>query len=246
MKQVLIVGGASGIGLSLSLFLTQQEEVERVYVLDKKPFDEQYKHDKIVADIFDVTSEDYGVLDKYDDVDALYITAGYGHLGMVEDFDDKYIRSIFAVNAEGPIRILRHFYPRMLEAKPFYCAVMVSIAAHLSSPLFAYYSATKAAVRMFIEAANVELEVQGSENRIMEVSPGSLKGTSFNGGQSDPAQTTALAREIVERSEARQQLFIPQYDEVFKGVLQRYQDNPHKYGIDSYWYKKNGRQHVKR
>ena len=171
-------------------------------------------------------------------------TAGYGHLGMVEDFDDKYIRSIFAVNAEGPIRILRHFYPRMLEPKPFYSAVMVSIAAHLSSPLFAYYSATKAAVRMFIEAANVELEVQGSENRIMEVSPGSLKGTSFNGGQSDPAQTTALAREIVERSMQRQQLFIPQYDEVFKGVLQRYQDNPHQYGISSYWYKKNGRKHT--
>lgn len=244
MKRVLIVGGSSGIGLSLTLYLAQQEDVEQVYVLDKKPFDEQYKQAKIAAELFDVTCEDYSVLDNYD-VDALYITVGYGHLGMVEDFDDKYIRSIFAVNAEGPIRILRHFYPRMLEAKPFYCAVMVSIAAHLSSPLFAYYSAAKAAVRMFIEAANVELEVQGSENRIMEVSPGSLKGTSFNGGQSDPAQTTALASEIVERSVARQQLFIPQYEEVFKGVLQRYQDNPHKYGIDSYWYKKNGRKHVK-
>ena len=176
MKRVLVIGGASGIGLSLSLYLANQDEVEHVYVLDKKPFDEQYKQDKISAEVFDVTSEDYSLLDNYADVDALYITAGYGHLGMVEDFDDKYIRSIFAVNAEGPIRILRHFYPRMLEQKPFYCAVMVSIAAHLSSPLFAYYSATKAAVRMFIEAANVELEVQGSENRIMEVSPGSLKG----------------------------------------------------------------------
>jgi NAD(P)-dependent dehydrogenase (short-subunit alcohol dehydrogenase family) len=246
MKRVLVIGGASGIGLSLSLYLANQDEIEHVYVLDKKPFDEQYKLDKISAEVFDVTSEDYSLLDNYADVDALYITAGYGHLGMVEDFDDKYIRSIFAVNAEGPIRILRHFYPRMLEPKQFYCAVMVSIAAHLSSPLFAYYSATKAAVRMFIEAANVELEVQGSENRIMEVSPGSLKGTSFNGGQSDPAQNTALAGEIVDRSVQRQQLFIPQYDEVFKGVLQRYQDNPHQYGISSYWYKKNGRQHVKK
>ena len=192
MKRVLVIGGASGIGLSLSLYLANQDEVEHVYVLDKKPFDEQYKLDKISAEVFDVTSEDYSLLDNYADVDALYITAGYGHLGMVEDFDDKYIRSIFAVNAEGPIRILRHFYPRMLETKPFYCAVMVSIAAHLSSPLFAYYSATKAAVRMFIEAANVELEVQGSENRIMEVSPGSLKGTSFNGGQPWPERLSIV------------------------------------------------------
>lgn len=243
MKRVLIVGGASGIGLSMTLYLAGRKEIEQIYVLDKKPFEEQYKQAKIAAEVFDVTTEDYSVLGKYADVDALYITAGYGHLGMVEDFDDKYIRSIFAVNAEGPIRILRHFYPRMLASEPFHCAVMVSIAAHLSSPLFAYYSATKAAVRMFIEAANVELEVQGSENRIMEVSPGSLKGTSFNGGPSDPALNSALAQEIIDRSVQRQQLFIPQYDEVFKGVLQRYQDDPHQYGISSYWYKKNGRKH---
>ena len=43
MKRVLVIGGASGIGLSLSLYLANQDEVEHVYVLDKKPFDEQYK-----------------------------------------------------------------------------------------------------------------------------------------------------------------------------------------------------------
>ena len=76
MKRVLIIGGASGIGLSLSLYLANQDEVERVFVLDKKPFDAQYQHDKISAEVFDVTSEDYSVLDNYADVDALYITAG--------------------------------------------------------------------------------------------------------------------------------------------------------------------------
>ena len=70
MKRVLVIGGASGIGLSLSLYLANQDEVEHVYVLDKKPFDEQYKQDKISAEVFDVTSEDYSLLDNYADLDC--------------------------------------------------------------------------------------------------------------------------------------------------------------------------------
>ena len=78
----------------------------------------------------------------------------------------------------------------------FYCAVMVSIAGRLSSPLFSVYSATKAALSKFIEAINVELDVQGSKNRILEVSPGSLKGTGFTGGISQPEMTSELASNL--------------------------------------------------
>lgn len=245
MKEVLIVGGASGIGLSLALLLSEREDVKRVVVLDKQPFAEAYRTPKIESEIFDVADEDYSLLSRYTDCDALYITAGYGRLGMVQDFDDAYVRSILLVNAAGPIRLLRYFYDRLLGQKPFYCAVMCSIAAHVSSPMFAYYSATKGAIRMFVEAANVELEVQGSQNRILEVSPGSIKGTSFEGGVSDPLQTRELAAQIIEHSEQRERRFIPQYEEVFKGVVQRYQEDAQRFGIDSYWYKKNGRQHKK-
>ena len=116
---------------------------------------------------------------------------------------------------------------------------MVSIAAHLVSPMFSVYSAAKAALSKFVEAVNVELDVQGSKNRILEVSPGSLKGTSFTGSTSQPELTASLAKEIIVRSKKKEELFIPQYDEVFKGVLERYHSDPHKYGIESYWYKKN-------
>ena len=114
---------------------------------------------------------------------------------------------------------------------------MVSIAGRLSSPMFSVYSATKAALSKCIEAINIELEVQNSNNRILEVSPGALKGTSFTGGKSDPNQTLSLADEIIMRAEQKETLFIPQYDEVFKQVIDRYQTDAHKYGIESYWYK---------
>lgn len=243
MKRPLVVGGASGIGLSLVMALCQRSDVERVYVVDRQIYPAEYASLKIQGKICDLSKGDLTFLAELSDADALFITAGFGHLGLAQDFDDAYIERIMAVNATAPIRIIRHFYDRLLGPEPFPCAVMVSIAGRLSSPLFAYYSASKAALRMFAEAANVELEVQGSANRILEVSPGSLRGTSFNGGASDPSVTAALASEVITRAEAHETLFIPQYDEVFRGVLERYHADAHKYGVESYWYKKNGRQH---
>ena len=235
--KVLVVGGSSGIGLSIVLNLMKRDDCERVYVLDKNPFPDKYRTDGIVPYICDLSKGDYSSLKQVDDIQALYITAGFGHLKHFQDLSEEYIRNSFSVNAVAPIQIIHHFYDRILSDKEFTCAVMVSIAGRLSSPLFSVYSATKAALSKFIEAVNVELDMQGSRNRILEVSPGSMKGTGFNGGVSCPEMTEDLAEEIIRRSRRHEELFIPQYNEVFKGVLERYAGDAHKFGVDSYWYK---------
>ena len=237
--RALVVGGSSGIGLSIVLNLAGRKACDRVYVLDKAAFPEAYKSDKIVATVCDLSLGDYSCLEGIDDIDALYITAGFGHLKFFQELSESYIQNSFSVNAVAPIQIIRHYYGRLLSEQDFTCAVMVSIAGRLSSPLFSVYSATKAALSKFIEAVNVELDVQGSKNRILEVSPGSLKGTGFTGGPSQPEMTAALAEEIIRRAENHEELFIPQYEEVFKGVIARYEADAHKYGVESYWYKKD-------
>ena len=236
--RALVVGGSSGIGLSIVLSLVGREACDRVYVLDKAAFPEAYKSDRIVPTVCDLSLGDYSCLEAIDDIDTLYITAGFGHLKYFQELSEGYIQSSFSVNAVAPIQIIRHYYDRLLSEKDFTCGVMVSIAGRLSSPLFSVYSATKAALSKFIEAVNVELDVQGSKNRILEVSPGSLKGTGFTGGPSQPEMTAALADEIIRRAENHEELFIPQYEEVFKGVIARYEADAHKYGVESYWYKK--------
>ena len=236
--RALVVGGSSGIGLSIVLNLVGRGACDRVYVLDKAAFPDAYKSDKIVPSICDLSMGDYSCLEGIDDIDALYITAGFGHLKFFQELSDGYIQSSFAVNAIAPIQIIRHYYDRMLSDKGFTCGVMVSIAGRLSSPLFSVYSATKAALSKFIEAVNVELDVQGSKNRILEVSPGSMKGTGFTGGVSNPSMTAELAAEIIRRAEAHEELYIPQYEEVFKGVIERYEADAHRYGVESFWYKK--------
>ena len=237
MKRVLVVGGANGIGLSIAKVLTSREETERVYIIDKAPLSEDYKEDKIYSYLFDLTSQDYSIFDQFTDIDGLMITAGFGRLALFEDIPEDMITSYFNVNTIAVIRVIKHFYNKLLSKDDFYCGVMVSIAGFMSSPFFSLYGATKAALKIFIESVNVELLKANSSNRILNISPGAIKGTSFNQEKTELSLTLPLAKEIVRHMEEKEDLFIPQYEEIFKGVLERYNADFRKEGIHSYDYK---------
>lgn len=239
MKNVLIVGGANGIGLSIAKVLSARPETERIYIIDKAPLSDEYKEEKIESYQFDLTNDDYSILDQFADIDGLMITAGFGKLALFEDIDEKMIPLYFEVNTIAAIRVIRHFYHKLLSKEDFYCGVMVSIAGFMSSPFFSLYGATKAALKIFIESVNVELEKANSPNKILNVSPGSIKGTSFNQGETDLTITEPLAKEIISHLEKKSDLFIPDYDKVYKYVLERYHNDYRAEGRHSYDYKLN-------
>ena len=237
MKRILVVGGANGIGLAIATELAQRPETEKVYVVDKAPLQEEHRIENIESWQFDLTAADYSFFDRFDDIDALMLTAGFGKLALFRDMPEQHIIDSFQVNTIAAIRIVKHFYSKLEGSEDFYCGVMVSIAGFMSSPFFAVYGATKAALKIFIESVNVELEKTGSSNRILNVSPGSIKGTSFNQGKTDLALTHDLACEIISHLERKDDLFIPKYEEVFRHVLQRYHDDFREEGLHSYEYK---------
>jgi short-subunit dehydrogenase len=239
MKRFLVVGGANGIGLSITKVLTGRDEVERVYVVDKAPLAEKYQEPKIESYQFDLTNEDYSIFNQFKDIDGLMITAGFGKLALFKNIDESMIPLYFNVNTTAVIRVIKHFYDKLLSKEDFLCGVMVSIAGFMSSPFFSLYGASKAALKIFIESVNVELEKAGTTNRILNVSPGSIKGTSFNQGETDLSQTHSLACQIVEQLENKNDLFIPQYEEVFREVLERYHRDFREEGRHSYDYKLN-------
>ena len=240
MKKALVIGGSNGIGLAIALQLAERGAAQ-VIIIDKDestvplPANVSFVRHNLLDD-------DLAFLPDPADVDALVFTAGFGRVAPFESILQAEISNQFQVNAVSPVKVLRHFFPRMRQPQPFHCAVMGSIAGWVSSPLFALYSATKAALCKAIEALNVELEMCGTPNRILNVSPGSIKGTRFNGGDNDLSLTSALAAEIVERMLTGETLFIPDYEEVYKGVIDRYRADAHQFGVDSYRYKmKSGR-----
>lgn len=237
MRKALVVGGARGIGLGIATELAARNDVEVVSIIDKAPVEKEFMNAKFDVYQFDLTSQDYSIFDRFKDVDTLMITAGFGRLALLRDTDEQMIPLSFNVNTIPVMRIIKRFYDKLEAADDFYCGVMVSIAGFMSSPFFSVYAATKAALKVFIESVNVELLKNGSTNRILNVSPGSLKGTSFNNGRTDLAVLAPMAQAIICEMEKKNDLFIPQYDEIFKEVLERYHADFRKEGAHSYDYK---------
>ena len=237
MRRILVVGGANGIGLAIATELAQRPETEKVYVVDKAPLAAEHQRENMESWQFDLTADDYSFFDRFDDIDAMMLTAGFGKLALFRDVPEQHIIDSFQVNTISTMRLIKRFYPKLEGSEDFFCGVMVSIAGFMSSPFFAVYGATKAALKIFIESVNVELEKAGAANRILNVSPGSIKGTSFNQGKTDLTLTHNLACDIISHLERKDDLFIPKYEEVFQHVLQRYHDDFREEGRHSYEYK---------
>lgn len=237
MRKALVVGGANGIGLSIATELAKREDIEIVYIVDKAVVAEEFMNPKFDAYLFDLTQQDYGIFDRFNDIDTLMITAGFGRLALFKDVDEQMIPLSFNVNTIPVMRIIKHFYNKLESKEDFFCGVMVSIAGFMSSPFFSIYAATKAALKIFIESVNVELIKGGSTNQILNVSPGLLKGTSFTNGKTDLSVTAPMAQAIIAEIEKKNDLYIPQYDDIFKHVLARYHEDFRKEGIHSYEYK---------
>lgn len=240
MKKAVVVGGSNGIGLTLAMKLIEAKYY--VVILDRVAPDNGLLSDcdKFSYEYCDLLDYDEMLINRLsqdEEIETLFITAGFGRVADFEYLHTAEIQNMIQVNTVSAIKIIRSFYDRIKSENDFYCGVMGSIAGLISSPMFSVYAASKAAICRFVESVNVELEVSGTSNRILNVSPGSIKGTKFNGGSNDVESTSTLATEILKQLFSKKELFIPQYDEIYKGVIDRYNADPHEYGVHSYNYK---------
>lgn len=244
MKKGIIIGGSNGIGLALVNNLLKQDYF--VYIFDKeKPSSENLINDNyeyIKCNLLDFDDELFANYSNNMDINLLIITAGFGRVMKFKYLHQSEIQNIMQVNCISIMKIIHHFYHRINNTNTFYCGIMGSIAGLISSPLFSVYSASKGALHRFIESLNIELEMNNINNRITNISPGSIKGTRFNGGQNNLEETQILAQEIIDNIFLRNTLFIPQYANIYQNVIQNYLTDSHKFGLESYKYKeKSGR-----
>lgn len=244
MKKAIVVGGSNGIGLAIARDLISRGyhliildvSIPAQGILSDKDYQYHY------CDLADFNELLFEELKEDPDIDILMITAGLGRVTRFQYLHMGEIDKLMVINAVSIIKVIRIFYDRILSSTTFYCGVMGSIAGLVSSPLFAVYAASKAALFRFIESINIELDKSNTANRILIVAPGVIKGTKFNGGENNLSQTTELAHQIVEKLFLFSTVFIPQYDEIYKQVINQYISNPYAYGVHSYEYKtKSGR-----
>ena len=239
-KKAVVIGGSSGIGLAIGRAL-----IERGYYIEicdiSDPEEDVLDPDAYTyykCDLRHLDEDLFYTLSSDREVELLMVTAGIGRVADFQFHHTAEIEKIFTVDTVSVIRILRIFYDRILKDEIFYTGVMGSIAGWMSSPSAAVYAAAKAGLVRFMESVNIELEVYGSRNRILDVSPASFKGTRFYGGKNDLTLTGPLSEQILQHLFSRDTRFIPRYEETFKAVLGRYSADPHEYGLYSCRYKK--------
>ncbi len=240
MKKALVVGGSNGIGLAVAKQLINSGYYVLIYdkaAPDAKAALKEGSWEYVKCNLLMQGDGMFSELASDEDLEAVMLTAGYGRVCDFEYIHPAEIQNMLQVNTVSTLKIIRDFYGRIKDRKPFYMGVMGSIAGLVSTPAFSAYAASKAAICRFVESVNIELEASGCENRILCVAPGSVKGTKFHGGDNDLSVIAALASSIVTRLLSHETLYIPEYEEIYSSVIQRYTDDPHKFGLDSYRYK---------
>jgi len=231
--KALIVGGSKGIGLAFADKLYKKGY--EILIVDKdKPTDVIFPH---IFQQMNLVNCDFDLLNSFLDIDVLIITAGFGRVDFFDNEYDTEIKNMTLVNSLAYSRILSKFSKRIYSNSPFYCLVMGSIAGLIASPLFSVYGATKAYVNALVENINIELNFLNYSNRILCVNPGSLKGTSFNGGKTDTCLLDSLVVDCLDQMYKSKTNYIPEYKETYKNILDKYHNNPVKFGMDSINYK---------
>ena len=64
--------------------------------------------------------------DRFTDINALMITAGFGKLALFKDVPEQHIIDSFNVNTIPVLRLIKRFYNRLEDKEnDFYCGVMI-------------------------------------------------------------------------------------------------------------------------
>lgn len=106
-------------------------------------------------------------------LDLVIANAGIGKTGRVADLQWEDIRQILLVNSIGAVALVRAALPGMLRRRSGYIAGISSLASYRGFPTSAAYSASKAALSVFLESLRAELRPQGIS--VTDIHPGYVR-----------------------------------------------------------------------
>jgi short-subunit dehydrogenase len=179
-KVVIITGASSGIGKACAYeFASQGAKI----VLAARSMDKLVELEKdlvnnghnVLSVSTDVSKEDdckkmiKATIDHFGRIDVLVNNAGISMRAMFEDLDLDVMRRLMDVNFWGTVQCTKFALPYLLESKGSVVGV-ISIAGYLGLPARTGYSASKFAVRGFLDTLRVENLKRGLN--VLVVAPG--------------------------------------------------------------------------
>lgn len=202
MKNILVVGGSSGIGAAAVQLLKQQGFHVQIGDIRKPGSDTDF----VTLDISSPSGYANALAlfkSSQKRFDALVITAAMHSAYPSEYVSDQIIDKVLAVNLTGHIKFVRDMIP-LLNPNSRIIAVS-SIAAGIGIPMESLYSASKAGLEMFYESLSVEIAYRDISCTIIQ--PGNVN-TGFNETHNDfpgtgQAQVDGPYQTILKRIDSR-------------------------------------------
>lgn len=160
---VLLTGGSAGIGKATAELLMRKGN--KVYSISRRGGDDKMEGDGMIVNLqADVTKPETieaavkRVVDVEGRIDALVCNAGNGIAGAVEDTSLDEVRYQFDTNFFGVVNTIKAVLPQMRSQKQGRIIAMSSVAAIVPIPFQAFYSASKSAILLYIQALGMELK----------------------------------------------------------------------------------------
>lgn len=111
------------------------------------------------------------------EIDVLFLNAGMGIFGPVEETGIELVREQFEANIFQHLKVLKQFLPVMREKRKGKVIFTSSLGGLISIPFESHYSATKAALERLAEGLRMELKPFSVQVAVVE--PGDIN-TAFN------------------------------------------------------------------
>lgn len=113
-------------------------------------------------------------LEHFGQIDILFNNAGFGRLNWLENLDPiDDIANLVETNLLGVIWMAQAVLPHMTARRKGHIINMASVAAHIATPTYSIYAASKFAVRGFNES--LRREIGRSDIKVSLICPGAVR-----------------------------------------------------------------------
>lgn len=176
MKNILITGCSSGIGLETALLL--QKKGYNVYATARKKKDvkelKKLGFDSILLDVtkYDTISEaiEY-IVEKVGTIDVVFNNAGYGQIGALQDIETKYLKKQFETNLFGMHEVTRQILPIMKKQGYGKIINHSSVLGLISLKFRGCYNSSKYAIEGLTDTLRLELRDSNISVSLLNTGP---------------------------------------------------------------------------